>query len=67
MRVLTSKDGDLSSYVDKFDEDKKTNRTWKEILIINHAIQAKKGKVNGRVTKEHIFRFCNTVEKVTKS
>ena len=61
MRVLTSKDADLSSYFDKVND--KIN---KEILLNKHTIQANKGKVFGQLALEHIFGFSNTFIKNRK-
>ena len=60
MRVLTSKDADLSSYFDK------VNKINKEILLNKHTIQANKGKVFGQLALEHIFGFSNTFNKNRK-
>ena len=68
MRLLTSKDGDLSSYSDKngetvLDDD----NPLKQILINNHAVEANKGKIKGHLALEHIFGFCKTFKKLTKN
>ena len=68
MRLLTSKDGDLSSYFDKNGEsviDK--NNTLKRILINNQAVEANKGRIKGHLPLEHIFGFCKTFKKITKN
>ena len=41
-RISTREDGDLSSYYDKFNEDKINDTTLKETLIDNHTTQANK-------------------------
>ena len=61
MRLLTSRDGDLSSYFDKngeavLDDD----NPLKQILINNHAVEANKGRIKGHLPLEHIFGFCKT-------
>ena len=68
MRLLTSKDGDLSSYFDKngeavLDDDK----PLKQILINNHAVEANKDRIKGHLALEHIFGFCKTFRKITKN
>ena len=67
MRVLTSKDGDIISYFDKIDETQINNTTLKQRLIENHTIAANKGKITGVLPLEHIFGFCRTFKKITKS
>ena len=68
MRLLTSKDGDLSSYFDKNGESVLDNdNLLKQILINNHALEVNKGKVKGQLALEHIFRFCKTFKKITKN
>ena len=68
MRMLTSKDGDLSSYFDKNGESVLDNdNPLKKILINNHAVEANKGKIKGQLALEHIFGFCKTFKKITKN
>ena len=68
MRLLTSKDGDLSSYIDKNGEAViDDNKPLKRILINNHAVEVNKGKIKGQLALEHIFRFCKTFKKITKN
>ena len=64
MRVLTSKDGKLSTYFGKIIEN--INTTLKKILIDNHTTQAKKGKIFGIIRLEHIFGFCKTFKTIAK-
>ena len=47
MRILTHKDGDLSSFFDKTDEIEagNTNSTLKHMLIDSHTIEDSKGKI----------------------
>ena len=67
MRLLTSKDGDLSSYFYKNGETViNDNNPLKQILINNHAVEAIKGKYKGHLALEHIFGFCKTFKKITK-
>ena len=39
----------------------------KKNLIINHAVDANKGKIKGHLHLEHIFGFCKTFKKITKN
>ena len=66
MRVLTSKDGDLSSYFDKINENNIKNTSWEERLIDNHTIQANKGKIFAILLLRHLFGFCKTFKKITE-
>ena len=67
MRLLTSKDGDLSSYFDKNGEAViNDNNPLKKVLINNHAVDANKGKIKGHLALEHIFGFCKTFKKKHK-
>ena len=68
MRMITSKDGDLSSYFDKNGESVIDNdNPLKKILINNHAVEVNKGKIKGQLALEHIFGFCRTFKKITKN
>ena len=68
LRLLTSKDGDLSSYFDKNDESVIDDKNpLKRILINNHAVEANKGRIKGQLSLEHIFGFCRTFKKITKN
>ena len=67
MRLLTSKDADLSSYFDKkgdtvIDDD----NPLKQILTNNHAVEAIKGKIKGHLPLEQIFGLCKTFKKIKK-
>ena len=67
MRMLTSKDGDLSSYLDKNGESVIDNdNPLKQILINNHPQEVNKGKIKGQLALEHIFGFCKTFKKKQK-
>ena len=66
--MLTSKDGDLSSYFDKNGESVLDNdNTLKQILINNHPQEVNKGRIKGHLALEHIFGFCKTFKKITKN
>ena len=68
MRMITSKDGDLSSYFDKNGETVLHNdNPLKQILINNHPQEVNKGKIKGQLALEHIFGFCKTFKKITKN
>ena len=68
MRLLTSKDSDLSSYFDKGGESViDYNNPLKKMLINNHDEAANKGRIRGHLALEHIFGFCRTFEKITKN
>ena len=68
MRLLTSKDGDLSSYFDKNGETViNDNNPLKQILINNHAVDSNKGRFKGHLALENIFGFCRTFKKITKN
>ena len=62
MRLLTQKDGDLSSYFDRIDESEAgiTNSTLKHMLIDSHTNDDNKDKIRANLPLEHIFGFCKT-------
>ena len=68
MRLLTQKDGDLSSYFDKIDETEAeiNNTTLKKMLINSHTDDNNKGKIRANLPLEYIFGFCQTFKKITK-
>ena len=65
MRLLTQKDGDLSSYFDKIDEreDGITNSSLKHLLFDSQTNDDNKGKIRANLHLEHIFGFCKTSKK----
>ena len=68
MRLLTSKDSDLSSYFDKNGEAViNDDNSLKKILINNHDVAANKGKIRGHLALEYRFGFCRTFKKITKN
>ena len=68
MRLLTSKDSDLYSYFDRNGKSViDSDNPLKQILIKNHAQEVNKGKLKGQLALEHIFGFCKTFKKITKS
>ena len=68
MRLLTQKDGDLSSYFDKINEaeDGIGDSTLKKILIDSHTNEDNRGRIRANLPLEHIFGFCKTFNKITK-
>ena len=63
MRLLTSKDSDLSSCFNKSGESPLDDENvLKKILTNNHTV-ANKGRYRGRLELEHIFGFCKTFKK----
>ena len=66
MRLLTSKDGDLSSCFDKSSESALHDNSVLKRLLINNHIDANKGKYKAKLKLQHIFGFCKTLKKVTK-
>ena len=71
MRSLTSKDGDLLSHFDKFNDGDTNasinNTSLKQMLIDNHTEPVNRGKIKGQLLLEDIFGFCKTFKKITKN
>ena len=68
VRLIASKDVDLSSYFDKNGETVlDNNNPLKQILFNNHPQEVNKGKIKGQLALEHIFGFCKTFKKITKN
>ena len=67
MRLVTQKDGDLSTYFDIIDEseDGINNSSLKQILIDNHT-EANRGLIRGHLPLEYIFGFCRSFKKISK-
>ena len=64
VRMITSKDSELSSFFDENGENALDDRNpLKQILINNHAEEVKKGKIKGQLPLEHINSFCKTYKK----
>ena len=57
MRVLVSKDRDLSSYFDQINKKNFNDTSLKEILFDNYRAQANKWKQSGQIRLEIFFRF----------
>ena len=68
MRLLTQKDGDLSSYFDKIDETEAgiANSTLKQLRIDSHTNDDNKCKIRANLPLELLFGFCKTFKKITK-
>ena len=68
MRLLTSKDSDSSSRLDKNGEKAlNDNIVLKQLIINNHTEPANKGKIKGHLSLEHRLRFFKTFKKITKN
>ena len=68
IRLLPSKNNDLSSYFDKNGEAViNDDNPLKQILINNHAVEVNKGKIKGHLALEHIIEYCKTFKKITKN
>ena len=67
MRLVTQKDGDLSTYFDIIDEseDEINNTSLRQILIDNHT-EANRGLIRGHLPLEYIFGFCRSFKKISK-
>ena len=76
MRLVSTRDGDLLSQFDNINEEIGANEaatsdnirrtSLNKMLITNHE-DANRGKIKGQLPLEHIFGFCKTFKKVTKS
>ena len=66
-RVLTQKDGDLSTYFDMNDESEKSNEnsSMKELPVNNH-VDVNKKIIGGHLTLENFFGFCKSIKKISK-
>ena len=67
MRLVTQKDGDLSTYFDIIDESEGqiNNSSLKQILINNHT-DHNKGIFSGHLPLQNIFGFARSFKKITK-
>ena len=67
MRIITSKDSDLSSYFDNQGENalgEDGKNIWKQLLKISHENAANKGKIKGGLALDFLFGFCKTFKKI---
>ena len=79
MRAISNKDVDLLSQFDNNNENDipilnrladlpvQIRDTPHQKMLINNHTDANKGKINGYLFSEDMFRFCKTFKKVTKS
>ena len=67
MRLLTSRDSDLSSFFVKSGEGALNDDYLLKRILINSHIGANKGKYKGKLELELIFRFSKTCKKITKN
>ena len=67
MRLVTQKDGDLSTSFDIIDESENgiNDSSLKQILINNHT-EANRGLIRGHLPLEYIFGFARSFKKITK-
>ena len=67
MRLVTQKDGDLSTYFDIIDEseDEINISSLRKILMDNHT-EANRGLIRGHLPLEYIFGFCKSFKKLSK-
>ena len=67
MRLVTHKDGDLSTFFDIINEkeDGILDSSLKKIFINNHS-DDNKGLIRGFLPLEYIFGFCKSFKKITK-
>ena len=67
MRLLTEKEGDLSTYFDMIDESEdEINNTSLRLTVIDNHIEANRGILGGYLPLEYIFGFCRSFKKITK-
>ena len=67
MRLVSQKDGDLSTDIDIIDESEGEiiNSSLKHILIDRH-IEGNRGLIRGHLPLEYIFGFCKSFKKIAK-
>ena len=67
MRLVTQKDGDLSTFFDIIDEseDGINISSLKKILIDNHT-EAKRGVIRGHLPLKYMYGFARSFKKITK-
>ena len=68
MRLVTQKDGDLSTYFDIIDEDEGEikSSSLKKMLIDDHIEDNKRGILREHLPLEYIFGFAKSFKKITK-
>ena len=69
MRLLTQKDGDISTHFDKVDEtpEGSVNTSFKQLKTKNHTNNANGSKLNRHLPVGQFFGFCNPFKKITKN
>ena len=71
MRSRNSKDGDLLSHSDKFNDGDTNasinNTSLKEMLIDNQKVVANKGKIKSQLPLEQRIGYCKTFERITRN
>ena len=67
MRLITQKDGELSTYFILIDEteDGINNSSLKQVLINNHTAD-NRGTIRGHAPIGYVFGFCESFKKITK-
>ena len=67
MRLVTQKDGELSTYFDIIDESENgiKNSSLKQIFITNHT-EANRGVIRGQLPLEYFSGFCRSLKKKSK-
>ena len=66
MRLLTSRDGDLSSFFDKINKNDINDTSLRETLIDKLTTQANKGKFSGQLRLDHISVYFRRFERRTE-
>ena len=67
IRLVTQKDGDLSTYFDIFDERvNEINSTSLKKILNNNQTDANKGVIRGHLILEYIFGFARSFKKITR-
>ena len=67
MRLVTQKDGDLSTYFDIIDETENgINFSSLKMILINNHTEAKRGLIRGHLLLESIFGFARSFKKIAE-
>ena len=67
MRLITSKNGDSLSCVDKVNETNIDNTSLKQLLNNNYDVAVNKSKIKGQLPLEHIIGFYKNFLKNSKT
>ena len=65
-RLLTIKNVSLLSHNDKIDENEEIIAIIKQMVNVNHNVDANEGEKSVELPLEYIFCFCRSSNKVTK-